>query len=64
MDLDFEALARLRELAGYSVDGSHDNVRHEPAAPACICGNLLTIEDRNYTCRECRASAYIGDFRG
>jgi hypothetical protein len=47
--MDIDKLLALKER--YRVDGSHD--AHVWQAPACKCGNLLTINDSGYTCRQC-----------
>ncbi len=50
--MDFDKLLLLRDK--YRADGSHDKVGTiVTRSPACKCGNLLTISDSGYTCRQC-----------
>jgi hypothetical protein len=45
----------------FRSDGSHDNIVTANIItdnqPRCACGNLLTIVDVNYRCRECRTGS-------
>jgi hypothetical protein len=60
-DDNLSILLSLKER--FRSDGSHDAIVvtriERDERPRCSCGNLITISDVNFTCRECRVSGNL-----